>query len=214
MLTILKHPINVFYKDDIGGKRNNMHIQFCSKHSLTNTDLCLSLMLLDNITGQWKLCPDQNILDVQGSINITKPSCIDVFFRITCVSYRYNNQPYGICIKVHESNIISDPFMVKSKSKKEIRHNDNKNILEKECLGEENVLELLKIILQSIQKTNNNIGHILQLILKKKVLQEETATNTDVHNYTDNPSKQQKHTISRNMSIESFNFVDDSINAE
>jgi uncharacterized protein YueI len=181
-ITILKQPIPVFFKDNVGGKKNSLHVQFsCSEHIQTE-DIQIILMLFNDKKNMYEQCIDQTILEIQGNIDIFNNKCIDIYFRITRVSYRYNNNPFCICVKVGNLHSVqTDSFYVRSKSRTSAKVDFVKgNTIE----------QTLQDILKCLQQINH---HIISLKSNK---------NSDKQK-----ENQEEPTMTRNMSLDSFDFV-------
>lgn len=158
MLEILKQPVPIFYKDDAGGKRHNIHVQCCIQtgERFENNNIQFTLMLL-NSENVWIPCVDQSIFHLCGTVNITFSACIDIHFTVHHVSYRYNNKPFGLRICIGDESVTTSPFHVKSKSatrRRIVQHKQNTQQLNKS----------IQSALSSIRKTNINITKCLLLI--------------------------------------------------
>ena len=223
-LMILKQPQCIFYKDDNGGKRNNIHVQFSSKHTIENEEIEIKLMVFNIVLKEWLPCSDQTILELQGTINTKIHSSIDVFFRISRVSYRNNNQPYALHINIGKNTSIkTDPFLVKSKSKSN-RMKNNEDLCEELLLfpkkDKTQICTLLNNVILSMQKTNIILNTLLQYIITHSVYSssQQNINNTGINDTEDTPPPDispittTQKPIVRNMSLEAFDFMNDDDN--
>lgn len=186
-IVITKQPQHIFYKDDTGGKSNNIHITFNTEMLIYDKTFSILLFVYDDISNNWVEYKDQNVLIIYNNIDTTtttttnKHSDIDIYCRVNCVSYRNDNQPYRLRIGIGDFYEYTTSFYVKSKSRKKI--NSNNNTATKH---NHNIIQYIIRLLQGI-------------IIKLQLSLEKT------HNMTDECTP----IMSRDMSIDSFDFLDD-----
>jgi hypothetical protein len=113
-LTIIDQPDRVFYKDAVGGTKNNrLRVVLSRSNTCDTTSLWFTLLQIDT-HGQISPVADQSILRM-FPIDTSIPDQIVIEFCITRVSQRQNKYPYALKISTTSETIVTDPIIVKSK---------------------------------------------------------------------------------------------------
>ena len=186
LLKFTKQPVAVFYKDDVGGKTNNIHVVFSSDTAILNEVVNVVLMLYNTTTDKWSPFEDQTVLEICSNINTATYNNIDIFYRVELVSYRNNNQPYCLRINIGQFAFVqSDPFYVKSKS---IRKQPTINTGSSMVHSLEKAKKAILNILTAIHETNQQLETIIKQL-------------------TDQKFEEQNESMTRVMSFDTFDFA-------